>query len=489
MAFEKLKFTKSWENAADFPTYEPSEAQVRADLQLLHDETRDGLNRLVDALNDSTAAARLPFQAPGLAADNLQDALLEVYGAVQSAAAGQIVNGSVTKEKLAAQFLDRTYGGRPWVSMNTPGTAQTPDADFPIGQVWLRPSFTVENLAGVAWTASGGAVAAVDNGWKLTGDGSVVTAGMSQRLSALGTAGQKAFVSLRASDADSQMTGLTLMLNGTSHDLSTGGGVFETALDSQGGLELTVTAQWPVAALAVGSVTLTHFAVVNADRAAARLMDCEALSDWPTLLTALVPFTAVTLPKEVYIQVTPGNWHQIGFETLPVSRGGTGLHTVSRGQMLYADGTDALAAVAAPEEAGSVLRFLDGKPVWSGTEQVISALGSLRIQTGSYTGNGKNRTVTLPVTPKLLAVWPSGGPSFSVLGMLVKDNPIVLGNGAASGEIYTGSTSGGSKYYSNTVALSGTSLTFSRDAGSDIEDPETKYGNRSGVTYHWAAVY
>ena len=44
MAFEKLSFTKDWKNASDFPTYEESEAQVRADLQALHDETRNFIN-------------------------------------------------------------------------------------------------------------------------------------------------------------------------------------------------------------------------------------------------------------------------------------------------------------------------------------------------------------------------------------------------------------------------------------------------------------
>lgn len=489
MAFEKLQFTKSWENAQDFPTYEPSEAQVRADLQLLHDEARDGLNKLVDALNDPTAAAQLPFQAQGLTADNIQAAILEVYGAVQDAAAGTIVNGSVTKEKLAAALLARIYGGRPWVSMNTPGTGQNPDTDFPIGQVWLRPSFTVTNLAGSAWTASGGTVETVTNGWKLTGNGSVTTAAMSQSLSALGTVGQKTFVSLRASDLDSQMTGLTLTLNGVSHDLSAGGGVFETSLNSQGGLTLTATAQWPAAALAVGSVTLTHFAVVNAAAVIAQLTDCEALSDWSALLTGLVPFTEVTLPQEVYIQTFPGIWHQTGFETLPVTRGGTGLAAVSKGQLLYADGSDSLAALAVPEETGSVLRFLDGKPVWNSQPQLISALGSLRLQTGTYTGNGANRTIDLPVEPKLLVIWPEGGPVKPLTGSLISDNPIVLGSGATAGEMCPGTTTSGTMYYLSTVALSGAVLTFAKQASSSITDAATKYGNRSGVIYNWAAVY
>ena len=51
MAFTPLTFTKSWENAEDFPTYEPDETQVRADLQYLYDEIRDAFNGLVAALN------------------------------------------------------------------------------------------------------------------------------------------------------------------------------------------------------------------------------------------------------------------------------------------------------------------------------------------------------------------------------------------------------------------------------------------------------
>ena len=51
MAFEKLEFTKNWENAADFPAIETSEAQVRKDMQVLHDETRDALNSVVQKLN------------------------------------------------------------------------------------------------------------------------------------------------------------------------------------------------------------------------------------------------------------------------------------------------------------------------------------------------------------------------------------------------------------------------------------------------------
>lgn len=48
----KLKFSKSWKNANDFPTVEVDEAKVRADMQQLHDETKDAFNALIDALEN-----------------------------------------------------------------------------------------------------------------------------------------------------------------------------------------------------------------------------------------------------------------------------------------------------------------------------------------------------------------------------------------------------------------------------------------------------
>ena len=43
-AIPSLAFTKSWTSAADFPTYEDSETKVRADLQELHNQTKEYIN-------------------------------------------------------------------------------------------------------------------------------------------------------------------------------------------------------------------------------------------------------------------------------------------------------------------------------------------------------------------------------------------------------------------------------------------------------------
>lgn len=61
MAFDKLQFTKNWNNPDDFPTVELSEEKVRADMQLLHDEVKNYLNdTLIPAVvaDGATEAAR-----------------------------------------------------------------------------------------------------------------------------------------------------------------------------------------------------------------------------------------------------------------------------------------------------------------------------------------------------------------------------------------------------------------------------------------------
>ena len=47
MAASELQFTKSWTSSEDFPTYEPNETQVRADMQLLFDEIKNHINTVL----------------------------------------------------------------------------------------------------------------------------------------------------------------------------------------------------------------------------------------------------------------------------------------------------------------------------------------------------------------------------------------------------------------------------------------------------------
>ena len=481
MAFEPLKFTKSWTNHEDFPTYESSEEQVRKDLQLLHDEARDGLNRLIAALNDPSAAASMPF-APekGLQSETVQGAILEVYAAIQNAAAGLLVDGSVTKEKLAKALLDRTYGGRVWVSMNTPDEEDNPDTDFPIGQLWLRRDFAADNLAAQSWQLTG-CTGELDEdlGWLLTADGSLAEITASQTRAKLGLAGQQILVRLLVSELDEHLSGLTLTCNGEVHDLMAGGGVFETKLDDSGSLELTVRGQWPYAE-AGAALRLSRLVVVNTDVVRQPLTDCEALEDWTSILEDLTQFDWVRRPREVYLQTGHGEWVQVEHEILPVSRGGTGIPEVLRGELLYGTDEDYLEYLS-PGEDGSFLRISDGVPVWENGEQVADSTGFLRIASGSYTGSGGARTVALSVTPKLLFVQAAGGQALLGSENQRWDEPMFLQNGATVSESWTvnnGSVSISGTITQYTAKLSGSSLSLSG-----------LLANRSGVAYVWTAIY
>jgi hypothetical protein len=98
----KLRFSKNWNNKSDFPTYEMREEQVRADSQLLHDETQTAFNNLVDDLN-SLSAENIPFESSTeVPAGNLQEAVENVQQQVAEASAATIPNGSITDEKLAS---------------------------------------------------------------------------------------------------------------------------------------------------------------------------------------------------------------------------------------------------------------------------------------------------------------------------------------------------------------------------------------------------
>lgn len=102
MSFTRMKFTKDWTNAEDFPTYEDSETQVRADLQLLFDELRDFLNEtLFPALEDGTGAAELRT-----AEGTLQEVLDGFKADIQTIAAGGVPSVS--------QCVSVPFAGEDW---------------------------------------------------------------------------------------------------------------------------------------------------------------------------------------------------------------------------------------------------------------------------------------------------------------------------------------------------------------------------------------
>ncbi len=99
MAFTPFDFTRSWRNAADFPTFEPDETKVRDDMQCLFDELCEGLNTLIGELR----AGNLPFTpTAGVDSADVQNAIENVQSQIVNAALGSLPDGSVTERKLSA---------------------------------------------------------------------------------------------------------------------------------------------------------------------------------------------------------------------------------------------------------------------------------------------------------------------------------------------------------------------------------------------------
>lgn len=102
MALSTFEYSKSWRSAEDFPSYEENEERVRDDMQILFDEVRDALNRLVGELK----AENLPFTpTPEIDAATLQNAVELLQTQISGAVTGQLPNGSITAEKLAEQAV------------------------------------------------------------------------------------------------------------------------------------------------------------------------------------------------------------------------------------------------------------------------------------------------------------------------------------------------------------------------------------------------
>ena len=56
---EKFEFTRNWNSPSDFPTYEPDEVKVRADMQALPDELKTYLNeKMAPAVDEKVPGSR-----------------------------------------------------------------------------------------------------------------------------------------------------------------------------------------------------------------------------------------------------------------------------------------------------------------------------------------------------------------------------------------------------------------------------------------------
>ena len=416
----------------------------------------------------SLAAAHIPFDKTNeINAETIQLAIEDVQRQVKDAATGSIVNGSITKEKIASALLARTYGGLAWVSADTPGGADNPDADFPIGQVWLRPEFTVVNDAGNDWACSGCTAEVSGQDVTITGLAQVASVTASQRLSGIGNEGDRVKILFQVSNADSEITAITASVNGAAAQSVTGRQVLDGTLSVNGYLSVQFAVSWPSTSLADGSVTMASYTVVNLDKIMRQMTNAKEITDWETYLWSKAPFVSFKSQEAVFLQSKFGVWNQIVFDVLPIERGGTGVSSMAPNRYLKTD--------------------MDGAAGFLTKDDVIADLGQLRIMTGTYTGTGAARSLELPITPKFIFIYPESGPvkGEHLIGYPICDNSASLANGTTLWEGWSVIYEKDTRSQLMIVSLSGNKLSFSKDGLTN----DVLFCNRSGITYHWTAIY
>lgn len=460
-----------------------------AELKAKFDEAALEIQKWINnSLIPTLTAANIPFAASEqLNADNIQAAVQLVFEQIADASSGTIANGSVTKEKLASALLNRVFGGRVWVSLDKPTEENSPATEFPVGQIWLRPSFTVNNVASDHWTATSCTVQTEENKVIVTGDSTYSQADAVMNLSGIGQDGDRVYVLFGIGDKDSEITSLTVSLNGGEEENTSK--AVHTATLSGGALSVRFRAVWPSSSLANGSYSIENLAVVNIDQIMRQTADCREMADWGAYLQTLLPFASYVSPRELYIQTTDGIWQQFDHEVFPVDRGGTGRACLGMGEMLYGNGTEKMEVLPAAEE-NSLLQFADGIPQWRTPGQAAQAGGLLQASEQTYVGTGSARTIQLPGSPVVL--WLRDGEQTYQFFRGTKISKVYDGKYTTSGGVLGEMTS--SAVYKACVVLDADILDFRVELPELPENARWTSGdavhlNEEGKQYTWTAIY
>jgi hypothetical protein len=397
--FNRLTYTKNWSSQADFPTYEPNETQVRADLQLLHDEAKDALNALIDKLESTNYAANLPVSSTNFTAANLKAALEEVLATAKAAQTGTILDGAVTEAKLAEAVQAKLNASHVVYSMNDPTAGENPDAGYPAAKLWLRPPFTIRNLApdwnlatGNDWTAVYGTKSVSGGALTLAGTADSRYGQMTCSLSA--PAGHSVRVYLKLTAVAGQAGSLKVKLNGAETTLVSGDmTILTAAADTSGKVSAEITADWSnTQTAASSSIRLDSFAAVDVTALVPTGAIAITLDSLDADVLAALPLQAVDSVRAMFIQELPGVWTQILYDTLPVEKGGTGKKTLARNALLAGNGTDGVMTVPLPASGDQFLeQNADGTFSWKTAEEVVAQLGALRWGEIKWTGDSDKR--------------------------------------------------------------------------------------------------
>lgn len=435
-----------------------------AELKAKFDEAPLAVQKYInEVMIPAIVARKIPFAASAaINADNIQAAIELVQEQIAEVSSGTIANGTVTKEKLSAEVIARCFGGVPWVSMEEPDSEDN-STRFPIGQLWLRPAFSVVNkAAGKSWTGNG---CSVTDG-VVQGNKSSSAATATMTLRGIGQQGDRVVILFDVLEKNSEVREITITVNGEVAEVASSGR-FEANLGSGGSLTVMFTTTWSSAALAYDGWRLGDFTVVVPDAAVRQTGNAQEPEDWMAFITALQPFETVNFPTMVWMQTLSGIWWPL---------------------LVQADGSEILLgngkSLRTVGEEGYFLGASGGQPVWQHLASAVAPMisGFLRMTSGSYAGNGTTNHVALTVSPKMLVVFPADGPYETTTGNFIYDNPEVFCQGSRVRRVATMNTT----LYRGDAVLNGNVLSL---VPGDYGSPNNYLLNRPGITYIWYAIY
>lgn len=171
---------------------------------------------------------------------------------------------------------------------------------------------------------------------------------------------------------------------------------------------------------------------------------------------------------------------------LPVENGGTGQASWTENSIIYPNTPSTFTQLAFPAESGSVLRQdTSGSPYWTDLTNLATAMGNVKIETGSYVGVGNSQqnppnTLTFSFNPKMVMV---------VMNKESSSDPglVFLYGQTQGGGISHGSTASGCRKIN--ISWGDKSVTW-YDAQTSIElHVKARHQlNTVGETYHYIAI-
>ena len=115
MGLSHLSFLRDWKNPADFPTVEPDEATVRADLQYHPDAIKEYINKTLipshDSLTDAKHSHDNKTVLDGITADDVAKLAQEpLYGTTLTLTPTQVSDAVSAGIPVKVQHVDNTLG-------------------------------------------------------------------------------------------------------------------------------------------------------------------------------------------------------------------------------------------------------------------------------------------------------------------------------------------------------------------------------------------